>query len=423
MRWLYSVLLWLLVPAVVLRLWLRGRRAPAYRRRWGERFGYISPLAAPPPIWVHAVSVGEAQAAAPLIQALMRRYPGVPVLVTTTTPTGAERVRALFGKHVHHVYVPYDLPGAVRRFLDRTRPRLALIMETELWPNVFHACHRRGIAIVVANARLSPRSAKGYRRLRPLAAETLANVAAIAAQSPQDAERFAALGARPDQLHVMGNIKFDIRVPADLKSRGAQLRSQFGQRIVWVAASTHEGEDEHVLDALATVRQQNANVLLVLVPRHPERFEGVARLCRDRGYAVVRRSEGQPCTADTDVLVGDTMGELPMFYAAADIAFVGGSLVPVGGHNILEAAALGVPILFGPHMFNFAAIARLFVDAAAAEQVADSAALADAVLQQLQAPEQSREMGRRGHALVAANRGALDRLLKLCSSYLPGSSP
>ena len=419
MRLIYSVVLWLLAPGVLLRLWWRGRRAPAYRRRWGERFGAVVPLSGPAPVWVHAVSVGETQAAAPLIQALMREYPDVPVWVTSTTPTGSDRVRALFGDSVYHSYAPYDLPGAVERFLDRVRPRLALIMETELWPNLFHACRRRGIAVVVANARLSPRSAAGYRRVRPLVAATLGNVEVIAAQTREDAERFAALGARADQLRVMGNIKFDIAVPVDIKCRGEQLRrEQFGGRPVWVAASTHAGEDEQVLDAYAGLRQRVAGVLLVLVPRHPERFDAVVELCRERGYDVARRSEGKGGLAGADVLVGDTMGELPVFYAACDVAFVGGSLVPVGGHNVLEAAALGVPVVFGPHMFNFDAIARLFVDAGAARQVAGSGELAEVVSGWFDAPEVGRGVGRRGFELVEANRGALDRLLALCRGYL-----
>ena len=382
MRRLYSLVLNLLAPLVLLRLWLRGRRAPAYRQRWGERFGFIPEIEGQP-IWIHAVSVGEVQAAAPMIKRLLKRYPDAPFLVTTTTPTGSERVTALFGGQVHHVYMPYDLPSAVKRFLKRVRPRLCLIMETEIWPNLFHYCKYDGVPVIVANARMSERSAKGYGRFLSLTTETLANVDVIAAQDKNDADRFDRIGAFPERIEVTGSIKFDITLPASLHEQGEVLRREiFGQdRAVWIVASTHAGEDELILDAFAKVREQIPEVLLVLVPRHPERFNGVAALCRERGYRVVQRSEGFACSPETEVFVGDTMGELMLFYAASDVAFIGGSLVSVGGHNLLEAAALELPIVYGPHMFNFEAIHRMFLELGASRQVNNVEELAEVICQ------------------------------------------
>ena len=419
MRRLYSLVLMLVAPLVVARLWWRGRVAPGYRQRWGERFGYV-PRIENNPIWVHAVSVGETQAAAPLIEALLERYPQYPLLVTTTTPTGSERVRALFGDRVRHCYMPYDLPGAVARFLNRTRPRLVLIMETEIWPNLFYQCQRRGVPLIVANARLSQRSAEGYGRFRSLAGETLQRIDVIAAQDERDARRFEALGARPAAVEVIGSIKFDIEVGDEVRGQGGELRRAFfAGRPVWLAASTHEGEDEQVLDAFAQIKQAIPDLLLVLVPRHPERFDRVAALCRARGYSVVRRSEGVAVSPATDIFVGDSMGELLRFCAAADVVFMGGSLVPVGGHNILEPAALGRPVVYGPQMFNFAAIEAMFRDQEAARQVANADELAAVVSEWLREPALAEQYGRRGLAIVEANRGALGRLLRIVARTLP----
>jgi 3-deoxy-D-manno-octulosonic-acid transferase len=411
-RRLYSLLLTLGVPLVLLRLLWRGRKNLAYRRRWGERFGWF---AAPPlhaPIWVHAVSVGEVQAAVPLIHALLERYAEHSLVVTTTTPTGSQRARELFGSRVFHVYLPYDLPGAVGRFLRRVQPRLALVMETELWPNLFHHCAARGIPVVMANARLSERSAAAYARFSALLHPTLAGVKLIAARDESDAARFRALGTPPAQLKVMGNLKFDQPLPADLTARAQALRQQLGaSRPVWVAASTHEGEEEQVLAAFTRLREILPEALLLLVPRHPERFPKVAELVQHSGYPLVRRTEGRACDAGTAVFLGDTLGELPLFYAAADVAFVGGSLVAVGGHNMLEPAALGVPVVFGPHLFNFQEISQALLAAGGAQQVADATALATVTAALLNDKAQRTQMGEAGRRLVAENRGALDRLL------------
>jgi 3-deoxy-D-manno-octulosonic-acid transferase len=418
MRFLYSLILYLLIPPVVYRLLRRGLRNRGYWRRWGERFGF-APRLAESILWVHAVSVGEVRAAAPLVRALQRDYPGHRVLVTTMTPTGSATVRDLFGDSVSHCYVPYDLPTAVARFLRRTRPKLALIMETELWPNLFHACHVRQIPLVLANVRLSEKSARGYRWFRTLAQATLANVSRVGAQSEDDAIRMRALGAAA--VEVTGSIKFELNVPADLAQRAQTLRAGFGTRPVWIAASTRDGEEHQVLDALALIRQRVPNVLLVLVPRHPERFEWAARLCEQRGYTLARRSTGlSTIGTGTDILLGDTMGELLLFYAAADVAFIGGSLRPLGGQNLLESLAVGTPVVFGPHMFNFSDISSMALERGAARQAHDAGSLAAIVGDWLENPSARREAGEKGRKMVVENRGALDKTLALVSrTFMP----
>ena len=410
-----------MVPAVLTRLALRGLGNRGYWRRWGERFGFVPRLARAGAIWLHAVSVGETRAAAPLVRALQARYPGRRLLVTTMTPTGSDQVRQLFGDGVDHCYVPYDLPTAVRRFLSRTRPAAALIMETELWPNLFHACRKRGIPVAVANVRMSERSLRRYRRFPRLTRATLEQVDLFAAQTEADAGRMRALGARAQTVQVTGSIKFDIELPPDLATRARALRHAWGEaRPVWIAASTHDGEDEPVLAAFAELRRRRPELLLILVPRHPERFGAVARLCRRGTHTVSLRSVGDAALgADTDILVGDTMGELQLLYATADVAFVGGSLVPTGGHNLLEACAVGVPSVFGPHMFNFAEIARLCAERGAGRRIAAAGELADAVAAWLDDPAARAVAGAAGRQLVEENRGALARTLALISARIP----
>lgn len=419
MRGLYTLILYLLTPLALLRLLWRGLRAPGYWQRWGERFGYIPAQTGVAPIWVHAVSVGEVQAAVPLLRALLKQYPDVPLLVTTTTPTGSEQLRNLFESRVAHVYMPYDLPGAVARFLKCARPRLALIMETEIWPNLYHTCARRNVPVLLVNARLSARSAAGYARVRGLAAATLRCLHGIAAQSRADAERFIELGAPAERVRITGSIKFDMKIPASLTEQAAVLRRDWGlQRPVWVAASTHEDEDELALEAHRRVRARYPDALLVLVPRHPERFARVAALCREQGWNTVLRSEQMATPADAAVFVGDSMGELLLFFGACDIAFIGGSLIPHGGHNPLEASAQRIPVLFGPHMFNFEQIAQLLLDAGAALEVGDSGMLADGVLRWLDDPTARSTAGERGAAVVEANKGARDAVLAMVAEAL-----
>lgn len=407
----YSILLRMLLPIALVRLYLRSLKAPAYRRRIGERLalGEAAPRA---DLWIHAVSVGEVQAAELLIRRLRARDSGLRILVTTTTPTGAARVRDLLGDAVAHRYTPYDLPGVMRRFLDQVRPRLVVVVETEIWPNMLAACARNGIPVVLANARLSARSARGYARVAGLTSETLRRFACIAAQSDADAQRLVALGAAAERVQVTGSIKFDLRQPASQRELAETLRRSWGiQRPVWVAASTHEGEEGQLLEAHRSLLACLPQALLVLVPRHPERFDRVAALVERQGLAMVRRSRAEPCREDTAVLLGDTMGELAAFLAAGDAAFIGGSLVPTGGHNLLEAAAAGVPVAVGPHTFNFAEITEMMVREGAAVRVADAGELAALMRGWLSDAALRTQVGEQGRAVVERNRGALDRLV------------
>lgn len=412
MRLLYLFVLHLITPLVLLRLLWRSLKMTAYRRRIGERFGGGPRAGGDVAVWVHAVSVGESLAALPLIRRLVEQHGKGHVWVTTTTPTGSERVLAALGDQVIHTYAPYDLPVAVKRFLDRAQPAQVVIMETELWPTLFRHLRRRSIPLVIANARLSPRSFAGYSRVAGFARDVLGDVTLVAAQSPLDATRFTALGA--PQVEVLGNLKFDIDAPATQVEIGRALRRQLGAgRPVWIAASTHEGEEAAALSAHARVRAHYPEACLILVPRHPQRFGDVARLIEKTGFAYVRRSAlgDAPCPAPA-VLLGDSLGEMWMYLAAADVAFVGGSLVPVGGHNVLEPAVLGVPVLFGPQMHNFLPARELLLNAGAAVEVSDAAQLVSWLLALLDDAAARQRMGEDGRRSVLANRGALERLLE-----------
>jgi 3-deoxy-D-manno-octulosonic-acid transferase len=415
---LYNVLVYFAAPVAILVHLLRSLRDPSYRGGLRERFGF-GPALPGPLIWVHAVSVGEVQAAQPLIAQLRARHPGFGMLLTTVTPTGAARARLLFGDQVHLRYVPFDLPGSVRRFFDRVRPRLAMILETELWPNLYGECGRREVPLVLASARISPRSVGKYRRLVPLFRKTLSHGIVIAAQSDSDAERFRTIGANPARTHVTGNIKFDFQPPTGIEEQGRRWRERNAPgRPLWVAGSTHEGEEAIVLDAHRRVMERFPDALLVLVPRHPQRFEGVRDLLAKRHDRAAHRSTRAAISPSTSVLLGDTMGELMMFYAAADVAFVAGSLVPIGGHNLLEPASVGRPVITGPNNFNGEEIAQLLMDAGAAFVVADTEQLAHAVTGLLGNAELRGTMGAAGRAVLDSNRGALDRLLTLVDPLL-----
>lgn len=417
MRLLYTALWYLALPAVFLRMAWRSRRNAGYRRRWAQRLGFVAPVHEPQrPIWVHAVSVGESVAAAPLIQALHKRYPQHPILVTSTTPTGFDRVRSLFGDQVIQAQMPFDLPDAVDRFLNRTRPALAVIMETEIWPNLFRACSRRKIPIILANARLSARSAAGYRRAGAIIRDSLAAVRYVATQSAVDAERFATLQVAPSHIVVAGNLKYAVRLPRELPHEAKALRGLLGGDLIWLAASTHEGEEKQVLEAFQSVRKKHASLRLLLVPRHPDRFDAVARLCRAGGHRVSRRSDGWPEAQHADVLLGDTMGELPLFYSTADFCFVGGSLAPVGGHNLLEPAAVGCPIIIGPHTFNMQDMRRTFEGALLT--VADAAQLAAAVLTLADSAQLRDHLRRAAAERLRSQSGSVDRVLALVGSVL-----
>ncbi|SCZ33113.1 MULTISPECIES: lipid IV(A) 3-deoxy-D-manno-octulosonic acid transferase [Pseudomonas] len=414
-RTLYTALFYLGLPLVAIRLWLRSRKAPAYAKRIGERFSYGMPTLQPGGIWVHAVSVGESIAAAPMIRALLQRYPQLPITVTCMTPTGSERIHAMFANEprIQHCYLPYDLPCAAARFLDRVQPKLAVIMETELWPNHIHQCAKRGIPVALANGRLSERSAKGYGRFSKLTAPMLAEMSLFAVQTEAEALRFRDLGARAETVEVTGSIKFDLTIDPQLLQRAAELRGQWQalERPVWIAASTHEGEDEVVLNAHRRLLANHPDALLILVPRHPERFNSVFELCQREGFATVRRSTGASVDAQTSVLLGDTMGELLFLYALADSAFVGGSLVANGGHNLLEPAALAKPVISGPHLFNFLDIAAQLRSAGALAEVDDAEGLAIEVQRLFELPRDAQRMADAGLSVMRRNQGALQRLL------------
>lgn len=421
-RTLYTLLFYLLTPFVVLRLLWRSLKAPEYRRRWGERFGDVPAIAEDKHvIWVHAVSVGETLAAVPMIKRLQSRYPDSQLLVTTMTPTGSARVTSVFSDSVYHVYAPYDLPCVLNRFLRSVHPDILVIMETELWPNLIHYCDLRGIPIVVANARLSERSAKGYQKFSRLTAPMLQRLSCVAAQHQNDGSRFLALGLSGSKLSVTGNIKFDVNLDDDIKSQAAALKSQWrgqSERPIFLAASTHRGEDRIILDGFDQIRHHCPDLLLVLVPRHPERFDEVAELCAQRGMAVCRRSSGISPSEDDQVLLGDTMGELLVFFGASDIAFVGGSLVPVGGHNLIEPAIWAVPVLSGPHLFNFSEASRLLREAQGMAICEDAPAIAEEVVALLQDPQSASRMGDAAKSVTDNNRGALDRLMAIIERQL-----
>jgi 3-deoxy-D-manno-octulosonic-acid transferase len=424
MRFFYTIIFYISLPLILLRLYWRSRQAPAYARRWRERFGFITPLVTDKTVvWLHTVSVGEFLGALPLIRLLLQA-PSLQLVITTTTPTGSERVQTMLGNSVTHVYAPYDLPDVVARFLRRIQPRLLVIMETELWPNTIAACAKREIPVLLINARLSARSARGYQRFAAITRPMLQQLTGAAIQHIDDAERFAALGLPAINSHVTGNIKFDLTLSSDLQAEAQRLKqiwSHNGQRVIWIAASTHQGEDEKILDAFVQIRAAVAsaakNSLLVLVPRHPERFLRVENLCKERGFTLSKRSE-RSVQPDTDILLGDTMGELLLMFGASDIAFVGGSLVPNGGHNFIEPAAWQLPLLSGPHVFNFAEVARLLQQAGALNLVGSASELAQQVEILLVNADERQRRGEAARAVADANRGALEKTLKIIEQYL-----
>lgn len=414
MRFAYLTLTYLLLPVYACYWFFRGITNRTYWDSFGQRFGIGYPQLPAGCLWIHAVSVGEVQAAVPLVRSLAERFPHRHLLITTVTPTGAARVALLFGDRVEHCYIPFETPNAVNSFFRSVNPKIALIMETEIWPNLYHQCGHRDIPLVLVSARISPRSVDSYRRFLPLFRETLSHGIVIAAQSEADAARFRSLGAAPERTWVTGNIKFDIELPTDLAEQGARFRrDNFEGRPVWVAASTHDREEEQVLHAHRIVRQRFPDALLVLIPRHPERFAAVRTLLHKSGCQFMSRTDGLPCTPDIEVFLGDTMGEVPMFYAAGNVAFVGGTLVPVGGHNLLEPAALGRPVITGPYLFNTQDIADMFEKLGASIRVNNAGQLGLAVVDLFADAATADDIGNRGREIVQRNRGALNRLLKL----------
>ena len=421
-RALYTVLGAALLPWLPLRLWWRGQREPGYRAHIGERFGRYAAAEraaeAAPLFWLHAVSVGETRAAAPLVQRLHRDYPGAAILITHMTATGRETGRALYGDQVLQAWLPYDLPFAVRAFYVHFRPAAGFLIETELWPNLIAEARTAGVPLYLVNARLSERSARAYARFSFITRPMLAALAGVAAQSQDDATRLASLGA--PQAIVTGNLKFDVMVPPQVLELAAGLRISFGaRRRVWVAGSTRDGEEALILDALART-PLTKDVLTVIVPRHPQRFAAVAELLRARAIPFARRSDRHGAvTDDIAVMLGDSMGEMPAYYAAADVAFVGGSLLPLGGQNLIEALAVGTPVLVGRHTFNFTEAATGAIEAGAAQRVADANALVAAVRELLGDEARRNAMSRAARSFHAMHAGAADRLWDWLAPRLP----
>ncbi len=409
-RALYTLLLRASLPFALARLWWRGRAEPLYWWRRGERFGYYPDAPEKPVIWLHAVSVGEARASAPLVRALMQELEGCEILVTCTTAAGRETLMALHGESVHIAWLPWDLPGAVRRFLEHWRPRLGVLVETEVWPNLVAVCRGFGVPLVLANARMSDKSAQGYARWDGLSRPAFAALDAVCAQSEGDAGRLRDLGAR--EVEVTGNLKFDATPDVERRAAGEALRSALGRRTL-LLASTREGEEAMLFDALGAIP---ADIQLLVVPRHPKRFEEVAQLLSARGLVVARRSSG--ASRETGVLLGDTLGDMDVYYAAADVAVIGGSFAPLGGQNLIEACAAGTPAVLGPHMFNFLEATRLALDAGAALQVADAAGAIHEAMALLQDPARRGAMGEAGRRLCEAHCGATARQLAACLRLL-----
>ena len=417
-RTLYRILLWLALPIVPLRLWWRSRREPGYGERIGERFGHPPTAIPKDSVWFHAVSAGETIAAAPLIEALAEEFSSLPFLVTTMTPTGSEQVIRRLGDKVAHCYAPYDFPFAVRAFFDAARPRLLILVETELWPNLIGEAHRRGAPVLLVNARLSERSARGYGRIPKLAKAALSQLRLIGCQYPDHARRFQALGADPDKVVTTGSVKFDVALPADHTREVAALRTalRLAERPVWIAASTHPGEEAIVLEAHRQVRERLPSVCLVLVPRHPIRSGEILEMAADRGFASASLS--LPPSEPVDVVVGDRMGVLQTLYGLSQVAFIGGSLVPRGGHNPIEAAICGQPLLMGPSDFNFTEVAATFADADCLARVGTASELAEAVIKHLCDTPNRHQAGQRALDVVRRNGGALAKTKALLREHV-----
>jgi 3-deoxy-D-manno-octulosonic-acid transferase len=414
----YNTLLLGLSPALLTGLLVKGLRSRQSLHRWKERFGRI-PFSVPSgAIWIHAVSVGEVQAAIPLIHELKSRRPERQILVTTTTPTGSKHVESQLGSSVLHCYLPLDLPFSVKSFLNAARPALAVVMENESWPNLFWQCRERGIPVVLANARISPSTFRTYQRIHRLMQSLLRDVTVLA-KSDEDADRFLHLGSDPGRTRICGNLKYDLRLNQGQVEQGRELRNHLGDRsFVWIGASTRQGEEEQLLQAHASVLEKHPDALLIVVPRHPERFAEADRISRDFGFSLHRRSQGLLPRDKPSVYLGDSMGELPLYYAAADLAFVGGSLVPVGGHNPLEPAALKLPVIMGPHAFNFTEITRMLTDREGLIQIDEAGKLAPLLLRLISDPEFRRQTGERAGAVVERNQGAVRCVLSCLDQLL-----
>lgn len=414
MRRLYSFLFYCSIPFVISRLLWRSLKNPAYRQRWLERFGFYAQTYTQDVIWFHAVSVGECEALFPLIHLLQSRQPQLSILITTTTPTGSARVKTVLGDSVQHVYLPYDLPDVITRFLKTFKPKIAVIVETEIWANLYHACAKKQIPLYLINARLSEKSVRGYQKVPFLAIPALNTITKIATQTESDKERFIEIGANPNIVKNLGNIKFDVTISDAALNQGFALKTElFKNRFVLLAASTHEGEENLLLDCYKKLKLHIPELLLAIAPRHPERFAVVENLAKNTGLTIVTRTSQQSCTKETDIFLIDTLGELKLFYATADIAFVGGSLIPIGGHNVLEPAAVGVPVLFGLEMHNFTFIAEKMLATQAAIQCNNIAELEIQIAELYNQPELRNTLTVNAKKFVAQNQGATEKIYNL----------
>lgn len=411
MRYLYTILLYLATPFLVLRLYWRSRKNPGYRHRWLERFGFIPVISKKKCIWIHAVSLGESIAAKPLIQNLIDEYPSYRIVVTTTTPTGSQQIQKTFGNAVYHVYAPYDLPVVIKRFLRRLCPAKVIIMETELWPNLLHQLHCANIPVMIANARLSERSLVRYQRVKHFFKPLLQSIQIIAAQSEDDAKRFQSLGIHRQRIIVTGNIKFDHVISSHLLDEAKKLRQLWSGRPTLIAASTHEGEEAQILQAFHEILLAFPSALLIIAPRHPERFSTVQKLCEQSGYTVAVRSKKEPPNKNTSIYLADSTGELMLLYGASDVAFVGGSLVPIGGHNLIEPASLGLPVMSGPNLQNFSMVRDLLFHHDALILITDANELAHQVIHLFTNVDASHHYGARALSVSEQNRGAIAKHL------------
>ncbi len=421
MRYFYTTIIYFLLPFILLRLLLVSFKYSSYRKKWYERFGFISwKKSSKRVVWIHAVSVGEVNAARPIVDFLLKEYNHLQIIFTTVTPTGAITVEHKFGKNASHFYLPYDIPYCVKRFIKTINPCMLITMETEIWPNLYQTCHGFGVPILLVNARLSQKSMRGYKLFPDLIASTIKLVDKIAAQTKLDADRFTLLGAENKDVLVVGNLKFDIDIPQSIKEEAEPLRHDFSvNRSIWMAASTNEGEEEIILDAHKKVLSVYSNAILILAPRHPERADKVFTMCKKMGFFTIRRTDHKSFTEKHDVFLLDTLGELQLYYAASEIAFIGGSLVDTGGQNMLEPAALNLPLITGPYTYNFLEVRKLLIENKALIQVSNYLELSEKVIELIGDANLRHNLGERAKDVVLANRGSSERTIDIIKPYLP----
>ena len=421
MRYFYTTIIYFLLPFILLRLLLVSFKYSSYRKKWYERFGFISwKKSSKRVVWIHAVSVGEVNAARPIVDFLLKEYNHLQIIFTTVTPTGAITVEHKFGKNASHFYLPYDIPYCVKRFIKTINPCMLITMETEIWPNLYQTCHGFGVPILLVNARLSQKSMRGYKLFPDLIASTIKLVDKIAAQTKLDADRFTLLGAENKDVLVVGNLKFDIDIPQSIKEEAEPLRHDFSvNRSIWMAASTNEGEEEIILDAHKKVLSVYSNAILILAPRHPERADKVFTMCKKMGFFTTRRTDHESFTEKHDVFLLDTLGELQLYYAASEIAFIGGSLVDTGGQNMLEPAALNLPLITGPYTYNFLEVRKLLIENKALIQVSNYLELSEKVIELIGDANLRHNLGERAKDVVLANRGSSERTIDIIKPYLP----